>query len=340
MSAQMGTSCSASIYFIAGPAGLQNPNADGTGHSNPPSALPSLVLPPSSILFVISQGEGQHHSNSEAPQQAGDRPPADPSQRIITAHLMQCWKDHQYVLGHVVLAWSEEYLKLQSVQRIPAVLKDERDTIFHEHFQQTDTVDPNAPPANPAAPAEKKKTWNLNWGPLSWMADMSAQRPVTRFCLDLWMSFICRSMGVPILMLQAHAVARTMRLCKNFSLDPQGDHVLTCKKHTRATRGHNHVLDVWHHWPATQPTLCASIIRCRTAAASNKQGDVEHVNFGLVGSNNLVIDVLICCEHIGNSTVNNGHLNSKMHNKDYLQARAGAKNGKYKEDYAAVGTGV
>ena len=66
----------------------------------------------------------------------------------------------------------EEYLKLQNVQRIPTVPKDERDTIFHEHFPQTDTVDPNAPPANPAAPAEKKKTWNFNWGPLTWVADM------------------------------------------------------------------------------------------------------------------------------------------------------------------------
>jgi len=88
---------------------------------------------------------------------------------------MQCWKDYQYVLDHVALARSEEHLKLQSVQRITAVPKDERDTIFHEHFPQTDTVDPNAPPANPATPAEKKKAWNLNWGPLSWMADMSAQ---------------------------------------------------------------------------------------------------------------------------------------------------------------------
>ena len=123
---------------------------------------------------------------------------------------------------------------------------DERDTIFHEHFPQTDTVDPNAPPANPAAPAEKKKTSNLNCVPLSWMADMSAQRPVTRFGLDLpvWMSFFCRSMSVPIPMLQAHVVARTMCSYKNFSPDPQSDHVRTCKKHTGATRGHNHVMDV------------------------------------------------------------------------------------------------
>jgi len=51
-------------------------------------------------------------------------------------------------------------------------------------------------------------------------------------------------MGAPIPMLQAHAVALTMRSCKNFALNPQGDHVLTYKMHTGATRGHNHVMDV------------------------------------------------------------------------------------------------
>jgi len=60
---------------------------------------------------------------------------------------MQCWKDHQYVLGHIALPRSEECLKLQSVQRIPAVPKHERDTIFNEYFPQTDPVDPNAQPA-------------------------------------------------------------------------------------------------------------------------------------------------------------------------------------------------
>jgi len=219
---------------------------------------------------------------------------------------MQCWKDHPYVLGHVALARSEEYLKLQSVQCIAAVPKDEWDTIFHEHFLQTDTVDPNAPPANPAAPAEKKKTSNLNWGPLSWMADMSAQRPVTCFTLDVWMSFFCGSMGAPIPMLQAHAVAQTMCSCKNYSLDPQGNHVLACKKHTGATQGHNHVMDVLAQLARnTGYSVRGNHKVSTTAAASNKQGDVELVNFGLDGYNNLVIDVSICYDHVGNSTINN-----------------------------------
>ena len=69
---------------------------------------------------------------------------------------------------------------------------------------------------------------------------------VTRISLDLWMNFsgVCRCMGAPIVVLKAHALARTMCACKTFSLDPQGNHVLTCKEHTAATRGHNHDMDV------------------------------------------------------------------------------------------------
>jgi len=52
-------------------------------------------------------------------------------------------------------------LKVQSKQQIPAVPIDERNTILHEYFPQADTVDANAPPANPAAPALKKKVYNL-----------------------------------------------------------------------------------------------------------------------------------------------------------------------------------
>jgi len=59
-----------------------------------------------------------------------------------------------------------------------------------------------------------------------------------------------------------------------------------------------------------------------TATAGSKQGDVRLVNFGLDGSNNLVIDVSICCVLVGNSTVNNRPLNSKMQINDYLQERA------------------
>jgi len=112
--------------------------------------------------------------------------------------------------------------------------------------------------------AEKRKVWNLHWGTLSWMADMSAQQPVTCFSLDLWMSFVCRSMGASIPMFQAHAVARTICSCENFSFDPQGDHVLACKKQTGEPPEATIMLWMsWHNWPARQVTLCTSTTRCQ-----------------------------------------------------------------------------
>jgi len=115
--------------------------------------------------------------------------------------------------------------------------------------------------------------------------------------------------------------------------------VLTCKKHTGATQGHNHVMDVLAQLARnTGYSVCVNHKLSTTAAASNKQGDVELLNFGLDGSNNLVIDVSICCDHIGNSTVNNGHLNGKMQTNDSLPERAGVQNRRNKDNYAVVGT--
>jgi len=131
------------------------------------------------------------------------------------------------------------------------------------------------------------------------MADMSAQTPITRFSLDLWMSFFCRFIGAPIMMLKAYAVARMMCSCKNFSLDLQGDHVLTCKKHTGATRGHNCVMDVLAQMACnTGYSVCVNRKMSTTVAASNKEGDVKLLSFGLGGSNNLVIDVSIAATAI------------------------------------------
>ena len=74
-----------------------------------------------------------------------------------------------------------------------------------------------------------------------------------------------------------------------------GDHVLSCKKHTGATRDHNHVMDVLTQLARnTGYFVRVNHKVSTTAAASNKQGDVELVNFVLDGYNSLVIDVSIC----------------------------------------------
>jgi len=51
-------------------------------------------------------------------------------------------------------------------------------------------------------------------------------------------------LGAPIPLLRAHAVARTQSACPKFVLDQYGDHVHTCKKHTGAIAGHDHVMNM------------------------------------------------------------------------------------------------
>jgi len=151
------------------------------------------------------------------------------------------------------------------------------------------------------------------------------------------MSFSCRSMGAPIPMLQAHAVARTMCSCENFSLDLQGDHVLSCKKHTGATRGHNHVMDVLAQLARnTGYSVCVNHKVSTTAAASNNQGDVEFVNFGVDGYT--VTALSLMCRYaaialvIAQSTMDTSMVRCTP------MARATIKNNRYKADYGAVGT--
>ena len=132
----------------------------------------------------------------------------------------------------------------------------------------------------------------------------------------------------------AHAVARTQCACKNFVLDQYGDHVLTCKKHTGAIAGHDHVMNV------TAQLARNSGLKVRvnrkvdiTAADNNKQGDVQAMDFGIPGYEHLVWDVSLVSDRIG-SSLQHG-LNGKLQLGDYLNARARTKIGKFRRDYAA-----
>ena len=116
--------------------------------------------------------------------------------------------------------------------------------------------------------------------------------------------------------------------------------MLTCKKHTGATRGHDHIVEVLVALVrnSADKTVRVNYRVLQTAADSRKQSDVEIVGFGLAGSSNLVLDVSVCCDHYGNSQQNDGILNGKMLTNDYLQARAQKKIRTYRADYAPLGT--
>jgi len=246
--------------------------------------------------------------------------PSVPAQRVITARLMRFWPSHQYVLGDISLTRSERTLGLQSPQRFKACPTDPDDTIFGLHFPTT-TTDSRVQ----ADASLKEKVWHLTWMPLAFLASLRPQRQPTRFTGEIWVNFFCQALGAPIPLLRAHAVARTQK----FVLDQYGDHVLTCKKHTGAIAGHDHVMDVSAQLARNSGLRVR--INCKvdtTVANSNKQGDVQAMEFGIPGYDDLVWDASVVSERIGSSTQHGR--NDTLQLDDYLNAWARIKNNGYK----------
>jgi len=229
-----------------------------------------------------------------------------PAQRVITTHLMRCWPSHQYVLGDISLTRSKQTLGLQSSEHFKACSTDPDDTIFGLHFP-TPATDSQVQ----VDPSLKEKTWHLTWMPFAFLARLRPQRQPTRFTGEIWVNFVCQALGAPISLLRAHAVARTQCACQKFVLDQYGDHVLTCKKHTGAIAGHDHVMNVSAQL-ARNSGLRVRINRkiATTAADSNKQGDVQAMEFGIPGYDDLVWDASLISERLCSSTQHG--LNGKL----------------------------
>jgi len=165
---------------------------------------------------------------------------------------------------------------------------------------------------------------------LAFLASLRPQRQPTRFTGEIWVNFFYQTLEAPIPLL----LARTQCACQKFVLDQYWDHVLTCKKHTGAIAGHDHVMNVSAHL-ARNSGLKVRINRkvATTAADSNKQGDVQAMKLGIPGYDDLVWDVSLVSDRLGSSTQHG--LNGKLQLGDYLNARACSKIGKFRRDYAA-----
>jgi len=76
--------------------------------------------------------------------------------------------------------------------------------------------------------------------------------------------------------------------------------VLTCKKHTGAIAGHDYVMNVTAQL-ARNSRLKVRVNRQvdTTAADNNKQGDVQAMDFGILGYEHLVWDVSLVSDRIG-----------------------------------------
>jgi len=135
----------------------------------------------------------------------------------------------------------------------------------------------------------------------------------------------------------AHAHSRMLCSCK-MCIDPLGDHVLTCKKHTGSICGHNRLMDVVASLSRDSKIGPVRVNHkvSTTGDGTRKQGDVEIFNFPISLRDGLVIDVSFVCEFKGSSHAPGGWNNGVRHSNDVLQARAKVKNNKYKDVYGLV----
>jgi len=118
-----------------------------------------------------------------------------------------------------------------------------------------------------------------------------------------------------------------------------------CPIDTGATRGHAATQIImswisWRNWPATQAILCASTTRCRR----RRPQATSRVMTSLCTLVLIALTILLSMFQSAAITLvialstTDTKFNRRIHTNDYLQARAGDKNRKNKDDYAAVGT--
>ena len=281
------------------------------GSRNPPPPLSTVTLPQLRMLF---QSTHEDRQSAEVLAEPGERIAKSPLQRTLTAHIMSRWDKHEGALAHISLKRSIEMLELQCAQRFPARPADPESSVFSELFPA-----PQPEPSQPNVPKAKAKQMHLNWNPLGFLSDLSTNKFETRFPPDVWQAFFCRSLGAPIPKLLAYAHNRTLCSCK-MCIDPLGDHVLTCKQHTGAIRGHNHLMDVVASLSRDSKIGPVRVNHkvSTTGDGTRKQGDVEISDFPISLRDGLVIDVSFVCEFKGSSRAPGGWNNGVRHSNDVL----------------------
>jgi len=215
---------------------------------------------------------------------------------------MSCWAKHKGALAHISLKWLIEMLELQCAQRFPARPADPDSSVFAEFFPA-----PQPEPSQPDVPTEKAKQMHLNWSPLGFMSDLFTNKLETRFPLDVWQAFFCRSFRAPIPKMLAHAHSRTLCSCR-MCINPLGDHVLSCKQHTGSICGHNHLMDVVASM-SRDSKIGPVRVNHKVPTTDNgtrRQGDVEISNFPISLPDGLVIDISFVCEFKGSSCASGG----------------------------------
>ena len=113
---------------------------------------------------------------------------------------------------------------------------------------------------------------------------------------DWWTSWVCQLLGLAI---PALSDLQHMCACAKFILDAYGDHSQTCSHHSGITKdAHEHIL-------SALDTMCrrsgyTTRRKNVTSSRGSKKGDLEIRDINLAGKRDLVIDVALVHDFLGN----------------------------------------
>jgi len=169
--------------------------------------------------------------------------------------------------------------------------------------------------------------------PLAWLAQIRATDDDEAWPLDLWQSFFCGTIGLPLPIVAAQPSTRCG--CARWFLDKNGDHAKTCKHHTGATKAHDwaceRLADSFRSTGTKVKTQGAV-----TAVNGKKRGDIELTGYLSQGAQDLVLDFSMR-HYRGGAAPRNWHRNGELlhpgkPDKD-LDEKAARKITKYREHY-------
>ena len=93
---------------------------------------------------------------------------------------MGLWAKHNGAVEHIGVKRSVEMLEMQRAQRFPACPPNPDTSVFAELFPVSQPA-----PSQPNARSEKEKQMHINWNPLAFLVDLSAQSKLNRFPPDV-----------------------------------------------------------------------------------------------------------------------------------------------------------
>jgi len=208
---------------------------------------------------------------------------------------------------------SEKMLRLRRTQVLDAISRTEEGDMGHSILQKD-------MPDDEDYHCEPNKRRKLRYSPSAWLSCFHLTRswPVAQR-KSAWTSWFCQYLGVPIPQLQQLAGRQNADrpgqhgdvpppplvcpCCNRHGIDPHGDHIHTCKKHTGSTKdAHETILDALQKicHDAGLSKQRHNIPSLRKPNSKTGRGDLLIKDANLGDSRHLIIDVACTHEFCGN----------------------------------------